>query len=592
MNQGTVKAEPVPRPNYGRLRALSLTLVYLLIAAHIAHWRITGRTLAPLELSQVLVTLHLGVVTAGFILMAVIVGLTARYGRFFCGWGCHMLALQDGAGWLLRRFDAHPRPLRSRVLRAVPAVLVLYLFVWPPISARALGPAEGPADGSPESASRVLAATRDAFWTDDFWRGLPGPGITVATFLFCGGLAVWALGTRGFCQYGCPWGALFGAVDRMAPSRVRLSGDCTQCGLCTAACSSHIVVHKEIAAFGSVRSPDCLKDLDCVSVCPTHGLSFGLAAPPRPAQTSRVQNRDPAARPLQPMAQDLLLGALWIALFLVFRGLYAIVPVLLAAGIALVLSAGALRTGEHLATVARTRKASGKQRVQIGVAGLVAIAVAHAALIRWHELLGERAYAATAHGELGALDSARAHLEFVDRWGVPGLPSVHARLATLALADGAAERATTELEQASTGAETATTTQRDGLGRAWLALARLHEGHGSQDAALAAYGRAADLAPRGGTTWLAMGTFAVKAGRLDVAKAAFHASQAFEASRLVGHQDLGVVLFGAGDLSGAKAEFCAALALDPNYKPALRGLDATGPAELCPAAGPVTGPPR
>jgi polyferredoxin/cytochrome c-type biogenesis protein CcmH/NrfG len=563
-------------------------LVYLLIAAHIAHWRITGRTLAPLELSQVLVTLHLGVMTGGFILMAVIVGLTARYGRFFCGWGCHMLALQDGAAWLLRRFGAHPRPLRSRVLRAVPAMLVLYLFVWPPIGARVLGPADGPAEG----ASRVLAATRDAFWTDDFWRGLPGPGITVATFIFCGGLAVWALGTRGFCQYGCPWGALFAAVDRMAPGRVRLIGDCTQCGLCTAACSSHIVVHKEIAAFGRVRSSDCLKDLDCVSVCPTQGLSFGLAAPPSPAQTSRAQTSDPAARPSQPMAQDLLLGALWIALFLVFRGLYEIVPVLLAAGIALVLAAGALRSGEHFATVVRARKASGRQLVQIGVAGLVAIAVAHASLIRWHEFLGERAYAATGSGEAGAPESARAHLEFVDRWGVLGLPSVHARLATLALADGDAERATTELEQASTGAEAATTTQRAGLGRAWLALARLHEGHGSQDAALAAYGRAAALEPGDGTVWLAMGTLAVKAGRLESAKAAFHASQTFEASRLVGHQDLGVVLFGAGDLSGAKDEFCAALALDPNYQPALRGLDATGTAELCPAAGTITGAPR
>ena len=66
---------PSPRSAAGlrrisRRRAAVLIGVHLLIGLHIAHWKLHGRTLAPLELNEVMHTLELGVVTAGFLLMA------------------------------------------------------------------------------------------------------------------------------------------------------------------------------------------------------------------------------------------------------------------------------------------------------------------------------------------------------------------------------------------------------------------------------------------------------------------------------------------------------------------------------------------
>jgi hypothetical protein len=76
------------RGRLGRWRAISLAAVHVLIAAHIVHWRVGGRTLAPLELNEVMYTLELGIVTAGFIFMSLAVLSTAIFGRFFCSWGC------------------------------------------------------------------------------------------------------------------------------------------------------------------------------------------------------------------------------------------------------------------------------------------------------------------------------------------------------------------------------------------------------------------------------------------------------------------------------------------------------------------------
>src|SRR5690606_38342075 len=116
---------------FSRWRALSLVAVHLLIGLHVAHWMIRGRTLAPLELNEVMYTLELGVVTAGFLFMAALVLGTLVFGRFFCSWACHILALQDLSAWLLQRAGIRPAPIRMRLLRWAPLAAMLYMFVWP-----------------------------------------------------------------------------------------------------------------------------------------------------------------------------------------------------------------------------------------------------------------------------------------------------------------------------------------------------------------------------------------------------------------------------------------------------------------------------
>ena len=36
---------------------------------------------------------------------------TAIFGRFFCSWGCHILALEDLCAWILGKLGVRPRPI-------------------------------------------------------------------------------------------------------------------------------------------------------------------------------------------------------------------------------------------------------------------------------------------------------------------------------------------------------------------------------------------------------------------------------------------------------------------------------------------------
>src|SRR5262249_20010708 len=127
-------SSPTKHSRMTRWRAMSLIAVHLLIGVHILQWKLYGRTLAPVEPSEMFDTLHLGIITVGFLFMAGAVLATSVAGRFFCGWGCHILALQDLCAWILTKLKIPTKPIRSRTLLWVPPLAALYLFVWPQVS--------------------------------------------------------------------------------------------------------------------------------------------------------------------------------------------------------------------------------------------------------------------------------------------------------------------------------------------------------------------------------------------------------------------------------------------------------------------------
>ena len=84
---------------------------------------------------------------------------TLVFGRFVCGWGCHVLALQDFCAWLLKKMGVTPKPFRSRLLVFVPLLAALYMFVWPtvhPVLHQADGGAAHTAVHQPSRDQRLL----------------------------------------------------------------------------------------------------------------------------------------------------------------------------------------------------------------------------------------------------------------------------------------------------------------------------------------------------------------------------------------------------------------------------------------------------
>lgn len=451
--------KPALKKNISRWRAFSLLAVYILIAIHITHWYIARKTLAPLEFNEVLYSIHLGIITAGLIFMSMTIVGTLIFGRFFCSWGCHILALQDLSAWILSKFKIKPQPIRSRAFFIVPVVTMLYLFVWPQL-VRIY-------EGTAFPGFRILKDDQGwaSFSTTDFWRNLPSFPITMITFFMVGFLIVYIMGSRSFCRYGCPYGVLFGWMDKLAPGKIVLTGNCNQCGLCTAACSTHIQVHKEIKEFGKVVDSSCLKDLDCVAVCPNDAIRYGFTKPSLGKSLYKLPGYE--KKYSFTAAEDIILGILVFVFVIIFRGLYDAIPFLVSVTVAVVLSYFMILAWRafrneyvHLGAIVirRGHKLTGKGKLFLIGSFALAVFSVHSAFVHYHTWAGETLYnevvirgntVQLAESDIDAklkLDLSEKHLALAHEWGLWQPESLERELASIYIFKKDYKRASVHLE--------------------------------------------------------------------------------------------------------------------------------------------------
>ncbi len=308
-------------------RAGALITLNVLMIAHFVQWSVSGSTVSPIEPSETMYTLASGAVNAGFIFFMLAIAATLIFGRFVCGWGCHILALQDLCAWLLKKMGLKPRPFRSRLLVFVPLIGALYMFVWP-------------------TAARLIAAPKDAplfpqftnhLVTTEFWATFPPFAVAVPFLFICGFLTVYFLGSKGFCTYACPYGGFFSLADKVAPGKIRVTDACNQCGHCTATCTSNVLVHAEVAKYGMVVDTGCMKCMDCVSVCPNDALYFGFGKPAVGVKQTIAKTYSLT------WPEEIVAAAVFAASFLAVWDVYQLVPMLMALGVAAVTTYLAMR---------------------------------------------------------------------------------------------------------------------------------------------------------------------------------------------------------------------------------------------------------
>ena len=370
-----------------RWRATALILLNLFMIAHIIQWRVMGKTVSPIEPSETMQTLQGGFVNAGFIFFSLAILATLIFGRFVCGWGCHILALQDLCGWLLKKMGLHPKPFRSRLLVYVPLIGALYMFVWPTVYRLFHNPEH----------TAIIPKFTNHLVTTNFWQTFPSVAVAIPFLFVCGFVTVYFLGQKGFCTYACPYGGFFGLADKFSPGKIRVTPACNQCGHCTATCTSNVLVHAEVKQYGMVVDPGCMKCMDCVSVCPTNALYFGFGKP-----AILVPKSNAIRKSYSVTWPEEIVGALvFFGSFLAVRGVYALVPFLMALGCAtvttfLALKAWRLFRAKELSFYRFNLKSSGKIRKAGWAFAAFACAWiglnAHTGWVRYHEFLGNRAF--------------------------------------------------------------------------------------------------------------------------------------------------------------------------------------------------------
>ena len=208
-NSTAAKTESISHSRTSIWRAVSLTILTLLMIVHYIQWSVTGSTVSPIEPSEAMYTLQNGYVNAGFIFFILAILATLIFGRFVCGWGCHIVALQDFCAWLMNKMGIKPRQFRSRLLVFVPLIVAVYMFFWPTILKFFYKPEAEPL--FPQFTNHLV--------TTDFWATFP-PFFVAVPFLFiCGFMTVYFLGSKGFCTYACPYGLFSGSPTRPLPAK-------------------------------------------------------------------------------------------------------------------------------------------------------------------------------------------------------------------------------------------------------------------------------------------------------------------------------------------------------------------------------------
>jgi len=478
---------PVRKSRTSRWRAMSLIVIHLLIIGHIIQWLITGRTVSPVEPSETMYTLNNGELNAGFIFLAVALLATLIFGRFVCGWGCHVVAYQDLCAWLLKKIRIKPKPFRSRILVLAPLALALYMFAWPTVYRWMVGyPA-------PTLSNHLM--------TTEFWKTFPGAGIAALTVVMCGFVIVYLLGAKGFCTYGCPYGGLFAVVDKVAAGRILVTDDCEHCGHCTATCSSNVRVHEEVALYGMVVDPGCMKCMDCVSVCPNDALYFGFVTPPILSRAGQSRDRKGAdhqsheatkprshggsgahrvaaaprsdgfvakPRPYDfALWEEIAMAVVGVGALLIFRGLYGQIPLLLAMGMAAMTGFLAIKTVRIVRDAnVRMQNLQLKRGGRLTRSGLAFVAVivvlcvftAHSAAVQYNVWRGRSLFSSLRIGnevwfpgnawweqaspdQRMQVEDAIARYERADRWGLTGTAAVLQDLTWLHLARGTLDAA-------------------------------------------------------------------------------------------------------------------------------------------------------
>jgi polyferredoxin len=208
---------------------------------------------------------------AGLVVLVLVLGLGLLAKKAFCSWVCPIGTFSEMLAGLSQRVFRRPLGLPRFLDLPLRSLKYLLLGFFAYAVFLRMGPA-AVADFLDSPYNRV-ADVKMLY----FFERLSLLGLAVLV-----GLAVLSVVVPySWCRYLCPYGALLGALSLLSPLKVtRHAPSCIDCGLCTKACPSRLLV----ARLSRVRSDECFGCLSCVAACPvTRALRVETPAPWRGA---------------------------------------------------------------------------------------------------------------------------------------------------------------------------------------------------------------------------------------------------------------------------------------------------------------------
>ncbi len=224
-----------------------------------------------------------------WIIILVLLVLTALFGRIYCSSVCPLGIYQDIVSWFRKRLTNKKHRKRYKYLQALNilrwsflgATIIAFLFgfsflvgLLDPYSAfgRILVHVFKPAylAGNNVLASLLIPAGNFTFYkVGVYLLSLSSTLIALVTLIIISIMA-WRNG-RIYCNTVCPVGTLLGFISKHALYQIRFDNEnCTLCGRCARACKASCIDFKNM----TVDTSRCINCFNCIEECNESGLKY------------------------------------------------------------------------------------------------------------------------------------------------------------------------------------------------------------------------------------------------------------------------------------------------------------------------------
>lgn len=177
-------------------------------------------------------------------------GTTVLFGALFCGWLCPLGSVQDWVGRVghrifKKRYNNFVPNKLDKVLGYLRYAVLILIVV-----------------DTTRMLSLTFAKVDPYYALFHFWTGEALISAIVVLLLV---LAASLFFERPWCRWLCPFGAVLGLLQLIAPWKIRRNTSlCTSCGLCSKACPVNIDVAKKVTVFDT----RCNRCGECLAACP------------------------------------------------------------------------------------------------------------------------------------------------------------------------------------------------------------------------------------------------------------------------------------------------------------------------------------
>jgi NAD-dependent dihydropyrimidine dehydrogenase PreA subunit len=205
-----------------------------------------------------------GVFGTSAFFFAIIFFLTIFFGRFLCSWLCVYAPVQEQAANFLMNSGNNPNKKKRSVLLQKLISISLAVVFWGALVMATV-------DNLGKITFDLTAGTFDAC---DQWLYTAG----ILTMFPLTVLLIHLLGSRYFCRYLCPIGAMMSLLGKLSLLRIGIdSSKCDDCGACDIRCQMNVDIKKyRDKNLPAVIDGDCIICGDCIDACPKDCMSFRL----------------------------------------------------------------------------------------------------------------------------------------------------------------------------------------------------------------------------------------------------------------------------------------------------------------------------